>query len=254
MRGIAAERGERVLDVGGDLLALHHRGALGRETLLLAGLDGELGQLLAGVAGEVGLFLARGHVGARRRQFGAAGFERSISGAHAGDGAVVAAIGVHQSAMAGGVEQCALVMLAVNLDKAGGERAQGLRADALVVDIGAGAPVRHLHAAQDQFALERQILGGEEGMDGMVAGQLEHRRHLTLRSAGAHEAAVAAQAQGQRQGVEQDRLAGAGLAGKDRQTPGEIEVELVDQHNVADGEPREHGGASVDRQVGTTMW
>jgi hypothetical protein len=40
----------------------------------------------------------------------------------------------------------------------------------------------------------------------------------------------------QRESVEQDRLAGAGLAGEHRETAREVDVEPVDQHDVADRE------------------
>ena len=75
----------------------------------------------------------------------------------------------------------------------------------------------------------------------MAARDLEHGGDLALLGAVAHQRLVAAAAQGQREGVEQDRLAGAGLAGEHGKAVGEIDVEPVDQHDVADGEPGEHG-------------
>ena len=54
-------------------------------------------------------------------------------------------------------------------------------------------------------------------------------------------AGVAARAERQREGIEQDRLAGAGLAGEHGEPAGEIDVEPVDQDDVADGKSGEHG-------------
>ena len=75
----------------------------------------------------------------------------------------------------------------------------------------------------------------------MIAGKLEGGDHLALLHAVAHQALVAARAQGQREGIEQDRLAGAGFAGQHGQAVGEIDVEPVDQDDIADGETGEHG-------------
>ena len=72
--------------------------------------------------------------------------------------------------------------------------------------------------------------------------QFENGRHLALSLAVADEAAVAARAKRKRERVEKDRFAGAGLAGDDREAGGKFEIELVDQHHIADGEAREHGG------------
>ena len=58
---------------------------------------------------------------------------------------------------------------------------------------------------------------------------------------------VAARAERQREGVEQDRLAGAGLAGQHGKPVGEIDVEPIDQDDVADRKPGEHGLGGPDR-------
>ena len=60
--------------------------------------------------------------------------------------------GVEQAAVGRGIDQRALVMLAVDFDQRGADRLQGLHADRLIVDEGAGAAVGELHAAQDHLA------------------------------------------------------------------------------------------------------
>ena len=57
----------------------------------------------------------------------------------------------------------------------------------------------------------------------------------------AHQAGVGPRAGGQAQGVEDDRLAGAGLAGQRGQARTDGQVQGLDQHDVADGEPDQHG-------------
>ena len=56
----------------------------------------------------------------------------------------------------------------------------------------------------------------------------------------AHEARVAAAAERERERIEQDRFAGAGLAGQHREAGREIDVEPFDQDDVANRETGEH--------------
>ncbi len=81
----------------------------------------------------------------------------------------------------------------------------------------------------------------------MVQGQVEHRGDAALRLAVTHEAAIAAAAQGQGKGVEQDRFARTGLPGQDTQPRPEIQFEPVDQNDVADRELRQHAATGFLR-------
>ena len=78
--------------------------------------------------------------------------------------------------------------------------------------------------------------GLEQRARRMVAGDLEAGDHLALLDPLAHQGLVAARAERQRKGVEQNRLAGAGLAGEHGKAVGEIDVEPVDQDDIADGQ------------------
>ena len=80
----------------------------------------------------------------------------------------------------------------------------------------------------------------------MLLAQLEDRGHLPLLGAFADQRRLAARAEREREGIEQDRFAGAGLAGQCRQAGAEIDVEPVDQDDVADGKPGEHGRRKSD--------
>ena len=62
-----------------------------------------------------------------------------------------APIGIEQGAMGRGIDEGAVVMLAVDFNKRCAERAQHLDADRLVVDESAGAAVGELHPPYDQF-------------------------------------------------------------------------------------------------------
>src|SRR5262249_57776306 len=74
----------------------------------------------------------------------------------------------------------------------------------------------------------------------MPGGKLEGRRHLSLLGAVAHQSDVAAGAERQRKGIEQDGLAGPGLAGEHRQPSGKVDVEPVDEDDVTYREPGQH--------------
>jgi hypothetical protein len=122
------------------------------------------------------------------------------------------AIGVEQAAMGAGIDQGAGVVLPMDLDQRGAERLQRLDADRLVVDEGAGAAVGELHAAQDHRLIHGDV--GQQRARRMFRRQFKHRGDLALLGALAHQGGVTAGAQRQREGVEQDRLAGPGLAGQ----------------------------------------
>ena len=116
----------------------------------------------------------------------------------------------------------------------------------LVVDESTGASVGELHATKDQFIFNRDSVGCENGPRRMIACNLERRSNLTLLNTLPHQRLVTAPAQGQSKGIEQDRFAGAGLAGQHGKLVGEVNVEPVDQNDVADRESGEHGLTVLD--------
>ena len=90
-----------------------------------------------------------------------------------------------------------------------------------------------------------------ERVRGVAGGQFEYRGHLALRLAVAHERAVAARAERQRQRIEKNGFSRPGLAGEDRQPRREFEIQLIDQHHIANGEAREHQCSPI--RTGTTV-
>ena len=131
-------------------------------------------------------------------------------------------------------------MPAVYLDQMPADLAQQRHARRLVVDEDAAAPVGRLRAPQDQVALFVEAVVAHDVAGEMVGGKVEDGRDAALRSTMAHQRGVAARAQRQRQRVEQDRLARAGLAGQHRQAGGKIDVEPFDQNDIADRQVGEH--------------
>src|SRR4029077_4676334 len=116
--------------------------------------------------------------------------------------------GVEKGPMRRAVEQGPLVMLAVNLDDGVAERPQGLHADGLIIDQGAGAPVGILDAAQNQSVPRFDIRLLREAKRRMVTREIEGRGPLPLLGAMAHERTIAARAERKRESVKQDGFSG----------------------------------------------
>jgi hypothetical protein len=74
----------------------------------------------------------------------------------------------------------------------------------------------------------------------MVPRNIESGNHLTLLGALAHQSRIAAGAERKGESVEQYRFAGSGLAGQHGETGAKIDVQPIDQDDVADGKPGEH--------------
>ncbi len=141
------------------------------------------------------------------------------------------------------LDQRAVVMLAVDFDERRSDRAQHLHRDWLVVEEGAGAAVGELHPAQDELVLGRDVVRGEDRAGRMVARHVEGGRHLALLGSLADEAGIAAPAERERKGIEQDRFTGAGFAGEHGQARRKVDVEAVDQDDVSDRKPGQHQGS-----------
>ena len=176
LRMRTADGGERIVQLARDLLALlHHRAALGQRRLL-ARLRVEGAQFLDGVAEEVGLL-------PRRLDPGAVLGQRRAGGPHAlgrlrdrVERAAQPAEGVEDGTVGGDVGQGPVVVLPVDLHQRRADRAEHLHADGLIVDEGAGAPVGHLGAPQDQVAI-----GGRSRIPPRSAGRDDRGRRRTRR-------------------------------------------------------------------------
>ncbi len=239
-RMVTADRLLRLAQIAGDLLALHHRGAAFGERGFLAVLGRQRLQFVGGVAEIVGFAGGAVHAGAMfvERADSAAPrfpnlFERRNILLETGEG-------VEQPAMGRGIDQRALVVLAVDLDQRRAHRFQGLHADRLVVDEGPGAAVRKLHPAQDHFTGVVEAVIGQDCRRRMALGHIEHGGNLALLHTVTDEARVAAAAERQREGIEQDGFARAGFTGQHREATGKLDIEPFDQDDVTDRQTRQH--------------
>ena len=239
-RLVARHRLVRITQVAGDLLGLHHGGTPLGQRRLLRGLRGQLRKLRHRVTQPFGLALHALHLGALRCQRALAAAQlvpEELDRLRLG---IKAPEGVEQRPMGGGVDQGALVMLPMDLDQRGAQKPQGLDADGLVIDEGARAAVRELHAAQDQLIVGLDVVCRRQSAHRVGARQVEGGGHLPFLGTVAHQRNVAAGAERQRKGIEQDGFAGAGLAGQHGQAGRDIEIEPIDQNDVADREAGEH--------------
>jgi len=82
----------------------------------------------------------------------------------------------------------------VNLDQRSANGLHGLHAHRLVVDEGAGAAVRKLHAAQNQLVLGWNAVLIDQRANRMVIREIECRRHLALLGTMPNQGDVAARA------------------------------------------------------------
>ena len=107
--------------------------------------------------------------------------------------------------------------------------------------------LRSAHAAKDQPVIDRDIGLAREREGWMPRRELEGRGDLALLRAVAHERAVPARPEREREGVEKDRFSGAGLARQGRKAAREVDVEPVDQDDVANRQAGQHGRNVVRR-------
>ena len=142
--------------------------------------------------------------------------------------------------MGGAIHQRPVVMLAMDFDDLAADPGQQRRRDRLVIDEGAGAAIGKLHAAQDDVFVIGYGIVAQGSAGRMIGGQSQHGHHLPALLAAAHQRGIAAPAQRQGQCIEQNGLAGAGLAGQHGHAAVKRQVKLVDQDDVANRERVEH--------------
>ena len=124
-------------------------------------------------------------------------------------------------------------MLPVDFRRVRGRSRATLAWSPLIVDKSAAAAIRDLHPAKDEAANGIDILRLRHRESGMTGGKLEGGAHLPLCLALADQTAVAPRAQREGKCIEQNRFAGAGLAGQNGES-GRNRIEFVDQNDIAD--------------------
>ena len=159
-----------------------------------------------------------------------------------------AGVAVKQRPVPTRIDQTAIVMLAVQLDQSGSQFAQQRGADRLIVDERLARPIGLQRPAQDQRLARLDL---DVGLRQHLAHSLRQFAELERRGdarpllARAQQPAFGTIAEHQPECVEQDRLARPGLAGEHAEPARKGQVERVDQHDVADGEPGQHAGTKT---------
>ena len=151
--------------------------------------------------------------------------------------------GVQQRALRVGARQRLVRVLPVEIDQHLADGFLLRERGGTAVDPRAALPLRIQHPAQQQRVLivvAREPFVREPRRDLVAAADVEHRGELGARSTRAQLPRFEAVAQQEAQRVEQDRLAGARLAGEHREPARELEVERLDDDEIADGEETKH--------------
>lgn len=154
----------------------------------------------------------------------------------------MAAVCVQQVALRVRAHQALVRVLAVDVDQAVAQLAQLRDGGGRAVDIRAAASLGVDHAAQGEFFVSVEFALGQPGTQ--RRGGIEDGGDVGARGALAQHAGVAALAQRQGQGVDEDGLARAGLAGKHGEARAEMDLGLFDDDEVADMQGAQHGGAN----------
>ena len=151
---------------------------------------------------------------------------------------ITAAIAIKQGAVAARIDQPAIVMLPVQLYQRRRQFAQQGHANRLVIDESLRSAIRLHPALQDQrltgFNVNFRL--GQCGTDEIgQTGKFKAGGNAGLLFPRANQPGIRPVPQHQPQGIKQDRLARPGLPGQHAQTARKIEVERLDQDNIADG-------------------
>ena len=237
-------RGERRLRAVDQRLRMGEAPVVGLQRLPFVVARGELvdlaelpGEAFA-LAGQLGLAAGR-----RLDRIGRGAPARPGGGERRG---VDMRLGVEQLAHGGGARQPLPGMLAVDLDQMLGHLAQLRHGRRAAVDPGAALALRIDHPPHQQRIVGRDgVEAGRFQPAGKARRPVELGADLGPRRALAHHAGVAAAAEGELQRVDQDRLAGAGLAGEHGEARAEVEFERRHDHEIAQREASQHGRRAV---------
>ncbi len=249
--GGAGKFGNRLVQGFSEPLGVLQQRAARGEPILFAGF-GRQGVELGQVVAQKVLFLAAGGGAARPFLLALPRCAPIAPGrGQCGHVARVLGEGVEGHAVVGGIEQAALLELALDLDQAVAELAQQADACRLVVDKGPAAPVAAQQPAQhDRIAVAVEPGLAQDRICRVIAPDREFGGDRRLAGAVAHEPGFTAFPQRQPQRIEQDRLPRPGLAGQHAQPRSKRQIEPVDQDNLAYGQPQQHSPDNIGASEG----
>ena len=180
------------------------------------------------------------HVGGRRALF-YGGAPRAIAVRYFARERREAAEGVDEVALRFGLRERLMRVLAVQVDEPLAQVLQVRQRRRPAVDPRAASPLRVEDPAQQHFVpVAGELLLGQPGIDRWCVAGVEHRREFGALGARAQLAQFEAVAQQQRQRVEENRLARAGLACQDREAAFELDVEGGNDDKIANREKAQH--------------
>ena len=133
-----------------------------------------------------------------------------------------------------------MFVLAVNVDQQVAQRAQLGQRRVVTVDEGLAAPVGVEHAPDQALVVGVHFVVGEPGARSAGERQAEFERDLGAFAAGAQAGRVGAVAGGQPDRIEQNGFSGAGLPGQRGQPAVEVDLQAVDDREVADLDGFQH--------------
>ena len=138
--------------------------------------------------------------------------------------------------MALGIEQPAVVVLAVDFDRQGTEFAKHRRSDRRPAEEGAAAAVALERPPDDQrfTRIGLDSMAGEQHKRWMASWKVDFGGDRGGFGAGANQTAVGALSKRQSKRIKKDRFAGSGLAGQDSKAAFELERKLLDENDIAD--------------------
>ena len=148
----------------------------------------------------------------------------------------MAAVRIEHRELAGSFQQRLVLVLAVDFDQQFGQRLQLCQCRRAAIDPGARVAFAADHTAQLAIGAVIELLGFEPSLRGGRIAEGKFRAQFRTLAAMAHDAGVRALPRQQQQGIEQDRLARAGLAGDDGEACAERDLCFADDGEVLDVE------------------
>ena len=154
-------------------------------------------------------------------------------------------MGVQQTALWLPPHQGQKFLLPVYVDEQLTQFANRTQRQELAIHPGSRTPFQADDTAQEQFVFGGDGLCFQPFSDTGETARVEGGGDLRTLCAVPYHVRRGATADGQHDGVDQDGLAGAGLAGQGSQTRPQVEIDGVDDGEVANGEMSEHGSVVV---------
>ncbi len=214
----------------------------GGECAVLAGRRPRRLQLRQLEAQQILALAARPRVGRERRQRRRRLGPRGVCGGHLVAQRLVLGEGIQDRQLALRIGQRLLVVLRGDVDEAGDRRGQVRGRGKPAAEVRAAAPPARDHPPHHQPLLDLAPVRHQPRARRRARGELEDRLHPRLVAAAADHVRPGAPPAQQPQRVDEDALAGAGLAGDGGEAWPERQLELVDQREARDAKEGQHAG------------